>query len=160
MYQLTNDPNIVIDLDTNTTIPSDSYLWDAYEAWLAVPGNTPQPVPPLTFDQVVALFEPSLEVWLASIAAQNGYKSVESCVSYIGDEIDQWNQDGIAMKKLRSKVWQKAYAEWASYNGQVPNPLPTLEQIIALMPTPVSCGWVNRGLQAPSQSQSAGQAGL
>jgi hypothetical protein len=47
MYQLTDDPNVVINLETGAWIPnSGNYLWDEYQAWLAA-GNTPEPAVPV-----------------------------------------------------------------------------------------------------------------
>jgi|SRR5476651_303227 len=43
MYQLTLDPNVVTNLDTNQIIPLGTRQWDDYQVWLAA-GNTPQAV--------------------------------------------------------------------------------------------------------------------
>jgi hypothetical protein len=40
MYQLTSNPNIVIDLDTYAYISAGSQQWDDYQTWLTA-GNTP-----------------------------------------------------------------------------------------------------------------------
>lgn len=42
MYKLTEDPNVVYLIDTQTYIPSTSWMWPQYQAWLAA-GNIPEP---------------------------------------------------------------------------------------------------------------------
>lgn len=42
MYKLTQDPKVVYRKDTQTYIPSDSWMWAEYQAWLAA-GNIPEP---------------------------------------------------------------------------------------------------------------------
>lgn len=44
MYQLTENPDLVIRLDDGANIPRGHRWWDDYEAWLAA-GNMPQPAP-------------------------------------------------------------------------------------------------------------------
>ena len=44
MYRLTNDPDTVLRLDTDTLIPREHRFWGDYEAWRAA-GNEPAPAP-------------------------------------------------------------------------------------------------------------------
>lgn len=60
MYQLTSDPNVVIDVDTGAFIPnSGNWQWAVYETWLAA-GNTPQPAIVLSAAQQLANAQASL----------------------------------------------------------------------------------------------------
>lgn len=151
MYQLTDDPNVVIDLDTGTTIPSGNYLWDAYQQWLAA-GNEPLPVPELTFDQLVAMYEPALEQWMLQTVRQNGYDSILSCISYIHSSNTVWKADAQAVIDWRDALWTAAYAYRNSLNGVVPSPVPTIEQIIAQLPQPSTFNWTMHDPGAQAQS--------
>jgi len=42
VYKLTDDPNIIIDVENRRTIPKGHRWWTNYEEWLAA-GNTPEP---------------------------------------------------------------------------------------------------------------------
>lgn len=141
MYRLTSDPLIVWDEDKRSTVSSGTFEWSCYEMWLAA-GNTPDPVPAPTFADYVAAFTPGLQQWMEDTADQNGYDSVLSCVSYETSGVAQFAADAKAMKDWRDELWKWASVYQAGANGQLPNPLPTLEQIISLAPQPEEFGWV------------------
>lgn len=42
MYQLTENPNVVLSLATGAWLSPDNWLWDKYQAWLAE-GGVPEP---------------------------------------------------------------------------------------------------------------------
>lgn len=44
MYQLTKDPDLVVNLETGASIPRGHRWWDEYEQWLSA-GNIPDSVP-------------------------------------------------------------------------------------------------------------------
>lgn len=144
MYQLTATPGVVIDTDTNSSIPVDSYTWQAqaYRDWLAA-GNTPMPVPPPTVADIVARFLPQLQAWIDGIAQQNGYDTALSCISYAGSSVTQWDADAKAMIAYRDALWTWAYQQQATLAAMTPDQLAalTVEQIIAQAPPASASGW-------------------
>lgn len=54
---------------------------------------------------------------LEEFAKTRGYKSVVSCVSYIGDPNPQFDSDALIMRELRSQVWVTMNA----YSGSIIN---------------------------------------
>lgn len=46
MYQLTSSPDIILRIDTGTSIPRGHWMWADYQRWLDE-GNTPIPVVPV-----------------------------------------------------------------------------------------------------------------
>lgn len=79
---------------------------------------------------------------MESVAQSNAYDSVLSCVSYKGSGVAQFAGDATAMIAWRDAVWRWASQWQAGFNGQLPRPIPTLDDVIALAPQPEACGWV------------------
>jgi len=143
MYQLTADPNCVLDLTDGASVPTDGNSWRsvAYLEWLAA-GNTPDPVPAPTFDDLYALFMGKFSAWVLEVANSNNYDSQESCASFDTSSVPQFKADAIAFIAWRDLLWVWA-ANWqASVNGQIPNPVPKWEDIKAMAPQPEASGWV------------------
>ncbi|NID06666.1 hypothetical protein HBF26_17355 [Luteibacter jiangsuensis] len=134
-YIHTDNPDMIICVDTGTVIPRGHYLWPEDESLI-------EPAPAPNFADYVARFTPGLQAWMEAVARSNNYDSVISCVSYDGDEVAQFAGDAAAMKRWRSALWKWASDWQAGFNGQLPNPIPTLEEIIALAPQPGDFGWV------------------
>ncbi|APG04968.1 hypothetical protein BJI69_14410 [Luteibacter rhizovicinus DSM 16549] len=134
-YVHTENPDIIICLDTGTVIPRGNYLWPDDDSVI-------EPAPAPTFADYVARFTPGLQAWMETVARGNAYDSVLSCVSYKGSGVAQFAQDATAMIAWRDALWRWASQWQAGFNGQLPNPVPTLEQVISLAPQPSSFGWV------------------
>jgi|GEM_PF-2029033 len=101
----------------------------------------PEPPPP-SFADYVARYTPLLQDWLESVARSNAYDSVLSCVSYKDSGVAQFAGDAVAMIAWRDALWKWA-SEWqAGFNGQLPEKLPTLEELKAMAPQPADSGWV------------------
>lgn len=137
------EKTMVTDSETGACIPVDGGGWqgDYFRQWCDE-GNEPDPYPAPTFADYVAQFTPGLQRWMETVAASNGYDSVLSCVSYIGSSVTQFAGDAKAMSKWRDELWKWASAYQHGANGQLPDPIPTLEQIIAMAPQPHTYGWV------------------
>ncbi|SEO63128.1 hypothetical protein SAMN02800692_1500 [Luteibacter sp. UNC138MFCol5.1] len=141
-YQQTHDPAFVLDRATGTLVPIDGgLLGDLYRAWIDA-GNVPDPVPTPSFDDYVARFTPGLQAWMELTAQTNAYDSVLSCVSYKDSGVPQFAGDAAAMIAWRDALWRWASQWQAGFNGQLPDPIPTLEEVIALAPQPEAFGWL------------------
>jgi hypothetical protein len=141
MYRLTSNPDIIEQVDPFIAIPRGSREWETYQVWLDA-GNTPNPVPSPSFDDYVAAFTPGLQAWMERTAQGSAYDSVLSCVSYKDSSVAQFAGDAAAMIAWRDALWQWASQWQAGFNGQLPDPIPALEDIIALAPQPAAFGWV------------------
>lgn len=133
----------VRDNDTGAIIPVDSGGWqgDVYRAWVEggnVAGEPPSP----TFADYVAQFTPGLQQWMEGVAKSNGYDSVLSCVSYKASGVAQFAGDAVAMISWRDELWKWASKWQAGFNGQLPSPIPVLQEVISLAPQPETYGWV------------------
>jgi len=121
--------------------------WDTYLAWIDA-GNEPDPyLPPgqiesPTFADYVVAFTAGLQAWMEATAHTNAYDSVLSCVSYKDSGVAQFAQDAAAMVAWRDALWRWASQWQGGYNGQLPSPIPTLEEVIALAPQPEAFNWV------------------
>lgn len=141
MYHLTENPDIVYDDVKNSSVSRGTFEWSYYEDWMAQ-GNTSEPIPQPTFQDYVDAFTPGLQRWMEQVAISNAYDSVLSCCSYVDDAVHQFAQDAAAMRAWRSALWQWAAEYQVNAGGVLPNPLPTIEEIIALAPQPETFGWV------------------
>lgn len=110
MYKLTNNPNLVIRKADNATIPAAANLdYQEYLAWLAE-GNTPEPLPIDTPEQILAKLEGALDRHLDSLAKDHGYIDVPHILSYVDDENPVWDAEARAFKLFRSRFWKAAIA--------------------------------------------------
>lgn len=156
MYQLTENPDLVLCLDAGASIPRGHRWWDEFEAWCAA-GNTPRPVPGPTFDQAVKAAIDGVQAWIDATAAQNGYDSAVSCASYANSGIPRYRADAAAIIAWRDAVWVAANAWRNSLGGQLPDPVPTIEAIIAQLPRPQAFGWAVHGDGADPGSETGEQ---
>jgi hypothetical protein len=142
-YRFANaDGTAVIDSTDGCAIPlNDNYRADAYAEWTAAGGVT-EPFGVPSFSDYVAAFTPGLQAWLESVALSNAYDSVLSCVSYKDSGVPQFAGDALAMIAWRDAVWRWASQWQAGFNGELPSPIPTLHEVIALAPQPEAFGWV------------------
>jgi len=138
--------------DDGACIPLDEGNRDYqdYLSWVAE-GNTPNPPPAPTVDEVIARFMPQLQTWMDGIAQQNGYDNVVSCVSYKDSGVAQWAQDAAAMIAWRDAVWQWAYQQQPTLDAMTPEQIAGLtpEYIISQAPKPEDFGWVVHAPGAP-----------
>ncbi|NII53597.1 hypothetical protein [Luteibacter sp. SG786] len=141
----TQDRTTVMDTETGAIIPVEEgqggWQGDVFRTWLAE-GNEPDPFPAPTFADYVAAFTPGLQQWMEDTAKTNAYDSVLSCVSYKDSGVPQFAGDAAAMIAWRDALWRWASQWQAGFNGQLPDPIPTLEQVIALAPQPEDFNWV------------------
>ena len=137
------NPNGGVTREDGASIPDapGNRDWEDYLAWVAA-GNAATPVPPPTFEEYVAAFTPGLQQWMEDTAMENAYDSVLSCVSYLGSNVVQFAGDAQAMSDWRDALWRWASEYQAGAGGVLPDPIPTLEDIMALAPQPAAYGWV------------------
>lgn len=140
MYQLTENPDIVKMVDAQTFVVRGNWMWTAYEEWLEA-GNTPLPLPVPTFEQILAAVTPGVQAWMDQTAQQKGYDNVVSCATYATSGVPEFKADADAIIAWRDAVWVAAYAWRDGLNGQLPEVIPTLEEVIAQLPQPSDFGW-------------------
>lgn len=143
MYQLTDDPNVVTDLNTGAWITVDSGTWQAndYADWLAA-GNTPEPAPGSSTSaaDAFALRSSWVQNWLDTTAQENYYDSAERCISYAGSGNEVYAADAKAMSAWRDALWPAFYAlppNWPSDPAQ----WPLWDAIQPTLPQPADFGW-------------------
>lgn len=140
MYRLTPDPDVVQHVESTAFIPRGSGHWTAYEEWLAE-GNTPEPLPGPTFEQILAAVTPGVQRWMDQTAQQKGYDNIVSCATYATSGVPEFAADAAAIIAWRDAVWVAAYAWRDGLNGQLPETIPTIEEVIAQLPQPGDFGW-------------------
>lgn len=123
----------------------------------AVPGETVVDEIPASFflprfDQIVQKAIDGVQAWIDRTAQQNGYDGAVSCASYAASSVTRWRQDAAALIAWRDAVWQAAHAWRASLNGQLPSPIPTIDQIIATLPKARDYGWTVHSEGAGSET--------
>jgi len=99
-----------------------------------------QPAP--TMADVAAALTADIQSWLDGTAAQNGYDSLASCISYKDSAIAQWAADATAALTWRDAVWQAAFAWQQSASANPPATFPTSAEVITGLPQAVDYGWV------------------
>ncbi len=135
MYQLTDNPDIVIRLQDSASIPRGHRWWDEYEEWCAA-GNDPEPsedTGPTLAQQVEAAIDRMLD---ETVQTRN-YSNIVSCVSYAGSLIEKFDAEGRAARDWRDAIWARCYELLAS----PPSGVTTVEQVLALLPKPEDYGW-------------------
>lgn len=144
-FQRTTNPDILLDVDNGTLVARGSYLWPDDEDSVL-----PAPVP--TFAEIVQALMPGVQAWMDGVVRANGYDSVISCASYANSGVPQWKADALAVIAWRDAVWQAAYAWKESADGQMPQNIPTVAEVIAQLPQPGAFGWVahDPGYSLPS----------
>ena len=132
MYKLTDSPSIIVRIADGACIPTDPANTDyqAYLEWLAE-GNTPLPVDPPTPEQIMQRLEARVQFWLDEQARALGYDDIKSAVTYAEEPaVPKFQQEGQAMRRLRSLVWARCYEILAQVQaGQ--RSIPTEAELIA-----------------------------
>ncbi|PZT05442.1 hypothetical protein [Stenotrophomonas maltophilia] len=142
MYQLTEDPDIILCVETGTFIPRDHYLWPT--EWLGQ--NTPLPAssPGLGFELHTPahyryIRDQAFE-WMRAEALERGYDSIESCASYSNSGVARYRAEALAMVAWRDAVNQALEQLVLA----PPDGIETWDQVRALLPQPQAFDWPER----------------
>jgi hypothetical protein len=128
--------------DDGAYIPLDESNRDFqdYLAWVAA-GNTPNSPPLPTFADYYTQFMGNFTQWIEDVAHSNGYDSALSCISYLNSGVPQFAADALSLKNWRDALWVWA-ANWQTgFNGQMPDPIPSWDDVKAQAPQPEAYGW-------------------
>jgi hypothetical protein len=90
----------------------------------------PEPPPP-TETEIRGRYVAMAQLHMDDYARTWGYDDIRSAVSYVGDPFPRFNAEGVTLRDWRSAVW--AYLD---ANQDLPDPLPTEEEFLALLPEP------------------------
>lgn len=90
-----------------------------------------QDPPPPTAEQIMSRLEARVQFWLDEQARALGYDDIKSAVTYAEESaIPKFQQEGRAMRRLRSLVWARCYEILAQVQaGQ--RSIPTEAELIA-----------------------------
>lgn len=127
-----------------TQLPNGCTSWRAVASvddLLAGEVFAQQPPVPTMADLASALTA-NIQAWLDSTAAQNGYDSLASCISYAGSTVTQWDADAVAAHAWRDAVWLACFQWQQSASANPPAMFPTSAEVIAQLPQPEAFGWV------------------
>lgn len=136
MYQLTDNPDILLCVETGAFIPRGHGLWPA--EWLE--NNTPLPVPPpyeLHSPEHYRAIRAAAWAWMTAEVAARGYDTVESCASYFNSSVERYRLEARAMVAWRDAVNQALEALVLA----PPAGIETWEQVQALLPQPTQFNW-------------------
>ena len=111
MYKLTQNPDAVISLDTNTFIPAGHYMWNGYQSWLAA-GNIPEPADVIVTSQITSVTMRQARLQLLSMGK----------LTIVSD----------AISALTGDVGAKAQIEW-EYASTIDMSDPTTLAIITML---------------------------
>lgn len=139
MYRLTENPNVVLCIDTQTWLSRGSWLWDEYEKWMAE-GNTPLPVPPPYEPNTPAhhrAIRDAAWTWMTSVVQARDYDTIESCCSYYNSGVERYRLEARAMVAWRDAVNE---ALITLVTNQPPG-IETWEQVRPLLPQPSQFNW-------------------
>lgn len=142
MYQLTENPDVILRVETGAFIPRGHYLWPT--EWLE--NNTPLPESPLApgfqlhtpahyryiRDQAFA--------WMRAEAVERGYDSIESCASYYNSGVERYRLEARAMVAWRDAVNQALEQLVLA----PPDGIETWDQVRPLLPQPETFAWPER----------------
>jgi len=91
--------------------------------------------PPLTPDQIVAIYMAAIQKALDAGAQSWGYDDLRAAVSYVGDPYPRFNAEAVALRGWRSAVWVWAgqfKADILAGHASMPD---SIETFIAQMPS-------------------------
>lgn len=152
MYQLTKDPNIVVRIEDGTAIPlsdPDGAAQRDYAAWLAA-GNTPQPAPAMTIQELQQGVVSKIQERLDDFAKTRGYDNVNSISKYqnISDaeiaalpsalqaSVTKFRAECRSLAVQTAATWAACYTGLAAVqSGQQPMPA-TVDAAIAQLQLP------------------------
>lgn len=132
-YKLTNTASI-IRLADNAMIPFDTGNTDyqTYLAWVGA-GNTPEPLPSETTEEIVNRLESALDRHLDAVANSYRYESIRTMVTYATSEHLTFGPEGKAAVKFRDACYQKAIDVQKDVQAGL-RPIPTEAELISEMP--------------------------
>ncbi|WP_414609712.1 hypothetical protein [Stenotrophomonas pavanii] len=136
MYRLTEDPDIILCVETGAFIPRGHYLWPT--EWLE--NNSPLPVPPpyeLHSPEHYRAIRAAAWAWMTAEVAARGYDTVESCASYFNSSVERYRLEARAMVAWRDAVNQALEALVLA----PPAGIETWDQVRALLPQPSQFNW-------------------
>lgn len=139
MYQLTNDPDQIMCLDTGTLIPRGHRLWDNYAAYLDA-GNSALPVPTpyeIRSPEHYRFIRSAAWAWMTAWVVDRRYDSIESCCSYFNSSVPRYREEARAMVAWRDAVNQELEALVLA----APAGIETWDQVRALLPPPEAFNW-------------------
>ncbi|MFB3129125.1 hypothetical protein [Stenotrophomonas maltophilia] len=139
MYQLTNDPDQIMCLDTGTLIPRGHRLWDNYAAYLDA-GNSALPVPTpyeIHSPEHYRFIRSAAWAWMTAWVVDRRYDSIESCCSYFNSSVPRYREEARAMVAWRDAVNQELEALVLA----APAGIETWDQVRALLPQPEAFNW-------------------
>jgi hypothetical protein len=90
-----------------------------------------------TYEQIVVGLTADIQAHLDATARQFNYDDMKTAVTYADEPaVPKFQLEGQALRAWRSRVWEAAHAELASYqDGEA---VPTAEQLISRLPAYVS----------------------
>jgi hypothetical protein len=102
MYKLTEDPNVIINLDTTEFIPNGARQWDDYQTWLAA-GNTPDPIGDLAYYQAAQIV---INTQTCAYQIVQGFPSAAlgDTYTYPSKETDQSNLNGSVVDSIMAQM--------------------------------------------------------
>lgn len=136
MYQLTENPDVILCVESGAFIPRGHYLWPT--EWLE--NNTPLPVPPpyeLHSPEHYRAIRAAAWDWMAAEVQERGYDSIETCVGYYNSGVDRYRLEARAMVAWRDAVNQALEALVKA----PPAGVETWDQVRALLPQPGAYSW-------------------
>jgi hypothetical protein len=137
MYRYTNDPDLLVCLETGATIPRGNYLWPV--DWLAA-GGVPEPIAPpyeLYSPQHFRAIRDAAFAWMEAEVKARGYDSIANCTSYFNSGVERYRLEARAMVAWRDDVNQALERVVVS----PPEGIETWDQVRALLPQPAAYAW-------------------
>jgi hypothetical protein len=92
----------------------------------------PLPPPEPSVDQIRTGLIAAAQRHLDAHARSWGYDDLRSAVTYVGDPYPRFNAEGLALRNWRSAVW--AWLD-AAKSQPLPDPIPTREEFLAMLPS-------------------------
>lgn len=139
MYRLTENPDLILCLETGATIPRGHYMWPT--EWLLE--NEPEPIPPPYLPNTPAhhrAIRDAAWAWMASVVVARGYDNIETCVGYYNSGVERYRLEARAMVAWRDAVNQALEALVMA----PPAGVDTWEEVCGLLPQPESFPWPDK----------------
>ncbi|MET4598503.1 hypothetical protein [Stenotrophomonas sp. 2694] len=137
MYRRTENPDVIVNIETNTTIPRGHWMWPT--EWLQI--NEPLPFEPVgpaphSPEHYRAIRDAAF-TWMRGVVAVRGYDSIETCVGYFNSSVERYRLEARAMVAWRDDVNQALERLVLS----PPEGVETWDQVRALLPQPTAYAW-------------------